>query len=131
VDAGLRQLAAQGYLPGRARLITASFLVKKLDLDWRAGVDHFAGLLLDADVANNAGNWQWVAGTGTDTKPYRRFNPLRQAGRFDPDGAYVRRWIPELSRLAGPAVHRPWLLPAGRRPKGYPEPVPGAIEREG
>ena len=75
-----------------------------------------AQLLLDADVANNAGNWQWVAGTGTDTKPYRRFNPVRQGHRFDPDGEYVRRYVPELAKIAGGAVHEPWLLPGDQRP---------------
>ena len=93
VDAGMRQLAAEGWMHNRARLITASYLTKELRIDWRAGAEHFMSLLLDADVANNHGNWQWVAGTGNDTKPYRRFNPDRQAERFDPDGAYVRRYV--------------------------------------
>jgi deoxyribodipyrimidine photo-lyase len=115
VDAGMRQLAAQGFMHNRARLITASFLTRQLGLDWREGAAWYAHLLLDADVANNSGNWQWVAGTGTDTKPYRRFNPIRQARRFDPDGGYVRRWVRELSGIAGPAVHEPWLLPAAER----------------
>ncbi|MEV4415742.1 deoxyribodipyrimidine photo-lyase [Catellatospora sp. NPDC049609] len=92
VDAGMRQLAAEGWMHNRARLITASYLTKTLGLDWRAGAAWFARLLLDADVANNNGNWQWVAGTGTDTKPYRRFSPQRQTERFDPDGEYIRRW---------------------------------------
>jgi deoxyribodipyrimidine photo-lyase len=92
VDAGMRQLVAEGFMHNRARLITASYLTKTLGLDWRLGADWFARWLVDADVANNWGNWQWVAGTGTDTKPYRRFSPDRQAARFDPDGEYVRRW---------------------------------------
>lgn len=92
VDAGMRQLAAEGWMHNRARLITASYLTKTLGLDWRDGAAWFNRLLIDADVANNNGNWQWVAGTGTDTKPYRRFSPQRQAERFDPDGEYVRRW---------------------------------------
>jgi len=92
VDAGMRQLRAEGFMHNRARLITASHLTKTLGLDWRHGADWFARWLVDADVANNWGNWQWVAGTGTDTKPYRRFNHDRQAARFDPNGEYVRRW---------------------------------------
>ncbi|WP_166388693.1 cryptochrome/photolyase family protein [Catellatospora methionotrophica] len=92
VDAGMKQLAAEGWMHNRARLVTASYLTKTLGLDWRDGAAWFNRLLIDADVANNNGNWQWVAGTGTDTKPYRRFSPDRQAERFDPDGEYVRRW---------------------------------------
>lgn len=130
VDAGMRQLAAEGWMHNRARLITASFLTKQLGLDWRAGAAWYASLLLDADVANNNGNWQWVAGTGNDTKPYRRFNPVRQAERFDPEGDYVRRWVPELAGVTGKAVHQPWRLPeAERRALRYegslaPEPEP-------
>jgi deoxyribodipyrimidine photo-lyase len=121
VDAGMRQLAAEGWMHNRARLITASFLTKHLGLDWRDGAAHFADLLLDADVANNNGNWQWVAGTGTDTKPYRRFNPIRQAERFDPDGGYVRRYVAELAGIEGGQVHRPWRLPR----VDYPPPFEG------
>jgi deoxyribodipyrimidine photo-lyase len=110
VDAGMRQLADEGWMHNRARLVTASFLTGHLGLDWRAGAAHFASLLLDADVASNNGNWQWVAGTGTDTKPYRRFNPIRQAERFDPSGDYVRRYVPELTGVPGGAVHKPWTL---------------------
>nr|MBA3490112.1 deoxyribodipyrimidine photo-lyase [Longispora sp. (in: high G+C Gram-positive bacteria)] len=85
---------------------------------------HFSDLLLDADIGSNVGNWQWTAGTGTDTKPYRRFNPLRQASRFDPAGDYVRRWIPELADVSGPAVHAPWDLPAASRMNlSYPPPL--------
>lgn len=93
VDAGMRQLLAEGWMHNRARMITASHLTKTLGLDWRAGAAWFAERLLDADVANNCGNWQWVAGTGNDPKPYRRFNPVRQQARFDPEGEYVRRWL--------------------------------------
>jgi len=110
VDAGMRQLLAEGTMPNRARLVTASFLVKHLYLDWRLGAAHFAEHLVDGDVANNVGNWQWVAGTGADTRPNRVFNPTRQARRFDPDGAYVRRWVPELEGIDGGAVHEPWRL---------------------
>nr|BFE64471.1 deoxyribodipyrimidine photo-lyase [Dactylosporangium thailandense] len=122
VDAGMRQLLAEGWMHNRARLITASYLTKHLNCDWRAGGDHFFDLLLDGDVANNFGNWQWVAGTGNDTKPYRRFNPIRQAERFDPDGDYVRRYVPELARIPGKAVHEPWKLPASAH-RGYPSPL--------
>jgi len=93
VDAGMRQLRAEGWMHNRARLITASYLTKTLGLDWRSGGDWFMQHLVDADVANNYGNWQWVAGTGTDTKPYRQFSPARQAERFDPDRAYRDRYL--------------------------------------
>jgi deoxyribodipyrimidine photo-lyase len=120
VDAGMRQLRAEGWMHNRARLITAAFLTKHLGLDWRRGVDWFFRWLLDGDVANNSGNWQWVAGTGNDTKPYRRFNPIRQAERFDPDGVYVRRYVPELRSIDGKAVHQPWRLGLGL---DYPAPL--------
>lgn len=130
VDAGMRQLAAEGFLHNRARLITASYLTKTLGLDWRAGARWYDEQLVDADVANNYGNWQWVAGTGNDARPYRGFNPVRQARRFDPDGAYVRRWVPELADLDGPAVHEPWLLPPARRRRlAYPPPIAAVPER--
>jgi deoxyribodipyrimidine photo-lyase len=92
----MRQLRLEGWMHNRARLLTASFLTKHLGIDWRAGAAHFFEHLVDGDVANNIGNWQWVAGTGADTRPYRKLNPLRQAERFDPDGAYVRRYVPEI-----------------------------------
>jgi deoxyribodipyrimidine photo-lyase len=124
IDAGMRQLAAQGWMHNRARLLTASFLVKDLRLDWRLGARHFLDLLVDGDIANNSGNWQWVAGTGNDTRPNRTFNPVRQARRFDPDGTYVRRWVPELASVPGPRVHAPWALdPAERERLGYCEPL--------
>jgi deoxyribodipyrimidine photo-lyase len=124
VDAGMRQLVAEGYMHNRARLIVGSFLTKTLYLDWRLGAAHFASLLADADVANNVGNWQWVAGTGNDTRPNRVLNPLRQAKRFDPDGNYVRRYVPELAAIDGYAVHEPWRLPSReRKALGYPEPI--------
>ncbi|KJK56944.1 cryptochrome/photolyase family protein [Saccharothrix sp. ST-888] len=121
VDAGMRQLAHEGWMHNRARLLTASFLAKTLYQDWRLGAAHFLALLVDGDVANNQLNWQWVAGTGTDTRPNRVLNPLVQAKRFDPDGAYVRRWVPELAGIPGAAVHRPWLLDP--RPRNYPAPI--------
>ncbi len=124
VDAGMRQLAREGFLPNRARLIVASFLTKTLGIDWRAGADHFEDLLVDADLANNRGNWQWVAGTGNDTRPNRVLNPIRQARRFDPDGAYVRRHVPELGGLEGGSVHEPWKLDGEARDGiDYPDPI--------
>jgi deoxyribodipyrimidine photo-lyase len=121
VDAGMRQLQREGYMHNRARLITASFLVRRLGVDWRAGARHFFDWLVDGDVANNAGNWQWVAGTGANPRPGRALNPLRQARRFDPDGAYVRRYVPELAAIEGRAIHEPWKLRAGAT--GYPAPI--------
>ncbi len=100
----------------RARLVTASFLVKDLGVDWREGARHFYGLLLDGDVAQNAGNWQWVAGTGTDSRPNRIFNPVTQSRKLDPDGHYIRRYIPELMDV--PDVHEPGLLAPD-----YPAPI--------
>ena len=124
VDAGMRQLEAEGFMPNRARLIVGSFLTKTLGLDWREGAAHFEQLLVDADLANNVGNWQWVAGTGNDTRPNRVLNPLRQARRFDPEGAYVRRHVRELAGLEGRSIHEPWRLDAGPRQKlRYPDPV--------
>src|SRR5579875_1509106 len=111
VDAGMRQLAAEGFMHNRARMITASFLTRNLRIDWREGYRHFGALLADGDVANNAGNWQWVAGTGNDTRPNRTMNPLRQSRRFDPSGDYIRRYVPELADLASPQIHTPWTLP--------------------
>jgi deoxyribodipyrimidine photo-lyase len=123
VDAGMRQLAEEGFMHNRARLIVGSFLTKTLYLDWRLGAAHFARLLLDADVASNVGNWQWVAGTGNDTRPNRVLNPLRQARRFDPRGDYVRRHVPELAGVGGGAVHEPWRLGPAREALDYPEPL--------
>jgi deoxyribodipyrimidine photo-lyase len=124
VDAGMRQLAREGFMHNRARLIVSSFLTKTLVIDWRAGADHFEDLLVDADLANNRGNWQWVAGTGNDTRPNRVLNPIRQARRFDPDGAYVRRLVPELAGLEGSSIHEPWKLdPEARAKLDYPEPI--------
>jgi deoxyribodipyrimidine photo-lyase len=123
VDAGLRQLRAEGFMHNRARLVTASFLVKHLYLDWRLGARHFESLLVDGDLANNRLNWQWVAGTGADTRPNRVFNPTRQARRYDPTGDYVRRWVPELARLEGPSVHEPWRVGGLLAPEGYPPPI--------
>ena len=108
VDAGMRQLQAEGFMHNRARMIVASFLTKDLYLDWRVGARHFLDHLLDGDIANNNLNWQWVAGTGTDTNPNRVFNPTVQGKRFDPDGDYVRRYVPELPRSrTAPSRSRP------------------------
>ena len=96
VDAGMRQLLHEGWMHNRARLIAGSFLTKHLSIDWRQGAAHFYAHLVDGDVANNTGNWQWVAGTGADTRPYRMLNPERQSERFDPGGVYARRWVDEL-----------------------------------
>jgi deoxyribodipyrimidine photolyase len=98
VDAAMRQLLAEGYMPNRQRMLAASYLTKELGVDWRVGAAHFMAHLVDGDVPANSGNWQWVAGTGADTRPNRRFNLERQARLHDPDGSYVRRWLPE--RLA-------------------------------
>ena len=124
VDAAMRQLRLEAWMPGRARLLAASFLVKDLRLDWRLGAAHFAELLVDGDVASNSGNWQWVAGTGTDTRPNRVFNPVRQAMRFDPSGDYVRRYVPELGSLPPKTIHQPWTLGAEALARlGYPAPL--------
>ena len=122
VDAGMRELAATGFMHNRARMIVASFLTKDLNIDWREGAAHFALLLLDGDVASNAGNWQWVAGTGVDSRPGRIFNPTLQGRRYDPSGEYVRRWVPELAAVPGGAVHEPWKLDPLLR-NGYPAPI--------
>jgi deoxyribodipyrimidine photo-lyase len=123
VDAGMRQLLATGWMHNRVRMLTASFLVKDLHLDWRRGARWFMQQLVDGDLASNQHGWQWVAGTGTDASPYFRiFNPVTQGQRVDPDGAYVRRWVPELATVADRFVHHPWDDPAGP-PDGYPAPI--------
>ncbi|MGW4236739.1 cryptochrome/photolyase family protein [Streptomyces sp. NPDC004749] len=124
VDAAMRQLRYEGWMHNRARLLTASFLTKTLYVDWREGARHFLDLLVDGDLADNQLNWQWVAGTGTDTRPNRVLNPLTQAKRFDPRGDYVRRWVPELAGVEGAAVHQPWKLDARVRARlDYPDPI--------
>jgi len=113
VDAGMRQLIAEGWMHNRVRMIVASFLVKDLHVDWRLGEEHFFRLLADADTASNNGNWQWVAGTGTDAAPYFRiFNPVLQGRKFDPAGAYVRRYVPGLARVPDAFIHAPWEMSA-------------------
>jgi deoxyribodipyrimidine photo-lyase len=122
VDAGMRQLLAQGWMHNRVRMIVASFLVKDLHIEWQHGARHFMRHLVDGDLASNQHGWQWTAGTGTDAAPFFRiFNPTAQGKKFDPDGDYVRRWVPELRSVAGPAVHEPWRL--DDVPRDYPTPI--------
>jgi deoxyribodipyrimidine photo-lyase len=110
VDAGMRELWTTGWMHNRVRMIVASFLIKDLLLPWQDGEAWFWDTLVDADLANNAANWQWVAGSGADAAPYFRiFNPVKQGETFDPEGAYVRRWVPELAKLPDKAIHAPWL----------------------
>jgi deoxyribodipyrimidine photo-lyase len=112
VDAGMRQLWRTGWMHNRVRMLSASFLVKHLLVHWRAGEDWFWDTLVDADLASNATGWQWVAGSGADAAPYFRiFNPVLQAERFDPEGDYVRRFVPELARLPAAFIHKPWCAP--------------------
>jgi len=131
VDAGMRQLWQTGWMHNRVRMITASFLVKHLLTDWREGEAWFWDTLVDADPANNAFSWQWVAGSGPDPAPFHRiFNPVTQGEKFDPDGAYIRSFVPELTGLPPAFIHRPWDAPPGvlhaagiRLGETYPEPV--------
>ncbi|MEU0409302.1 deoxyribodipyrimidine photo-lyase [Streptomyces griseorubiginosus] len=124
IDAAMRQLRHEGWMHNRGRLLTASFLAKTLYVDWRVGARHFLDLLVDGDVANNQLNWQWMAGTGTDTRPNRVLNPVTQARRYDPDGRYVRRWVPELAALEGALVHEPWKVRGlDRATFDYPDPI--------
>lgn len=121
VDAGMRQLWATGWMHNRVRMIVASFLVKDLLVPWQAGEDWFWDTLVDADSANNAASWQWVAGCGADAAPFFRvFNPVLQGEKFDPDGAYVRAWVPELAQVPAAFVHCPWKW---GRVAGYPPPM--------
>lgn len=123
VDAGMRQLRAEGWMHNRLRMLTASFLTKDLHVWWPHGARHFLDLLADGDIASNNHGWQWTAGTGTDASPYFRvFNPVLQGEKFDPDGAYVRRWVPELRHLEGKAAHQPWKHDDGYA-HDYPEPI--------
>jgi deoxyribodipyrimidine photo-lyase len=120
VDAGMRQLAAVGWMHNRVRMITASFLVKDLHVPWWWGARHFMAHLIDGDLASNNHGWQWTAGTGADAAPYFRvFNPTAQSERFDPAGDYIRRWLPELAALGDAAIHSP----GSARPDGYPAPM--------
>ena len=123
VDAGMRQLLETGWMHNRVRMIVASFLVKDLHLEWQLGAKWFEQNLTDYDPASNSHGWQWTAGCGTDASPYYRvFNPILQGYKFDPEGKYVRKFIPELAHLQGSEVHEPWLLVDGLA-NGYPEPM--------
>ena len=140
VDAGMRQLARTGWMHNRARLVVGSFLTKDLHIDWREGERHFARLLLDGEPAQNNGNWQWIASTGADPAPYfrRLFNPMTQQRKFDPDGAYVRRWVPELRDVPDKKLPEPWTMDDAEQVaagcvigRDYPAPiVDHAEERE-
>jgi len=131
VDAGMRELWQTGWMHNRVRMIVASFLIKDLRLPWQAGEAWFWDTLVDADLANNAASWQWVAGSGADAAPYFRiFNPMTQGEKFDPDGAYVRRFIPELAALPASVIHAPWTASACERARAgvrlgetYPNPI--------
>ncbi|HEX2700027.1 MAG TPA: deoxyribodipyrimidine photo-lyase [Acidimicrobiales bacterium] len=131
VDAGMRQLLAEGWMHNRVRMITASFLVKDLHLTWQRGARHFLHHLVDGDLASNNHGWQWVAGTGTDPAPFFRvFNPVTQGRTWDPDGDYIRRHVPELAGLGAGEIHEPWTRSTGP-PNGYPPPlVDHKAERE-
>lgn len=120
VDAGMRQLRAEGWIHNRVRMVVASFLIKDLHLPWQRGAHEFMNWLRDGDLASNSHGWQWTAGCGTDASPYYRvFNPVTQGQKFDPDGDYVRRYIPELAQLPGKSAHTPWDAPDGYA-HGYP-----------
>jgi deoxyribodipyrimidine photo-lyase len=131
VDAGMRQLKQTGWMHNRVRMIVASFLVKDLRLDWRSGERYFMRELLDADLAANNGNWQWCAGTGTDAmRGYRIFNPSLQSRRFDPDGHYIKRYLPELSQVPAALIHEPHLMTSDQQQRStcrigseYPFPI--------
>ena len=122
VDAGMRQLNATGYMHNRLRMVTASFLTKDLGVSWQRGEGYFARHLNDYELASNNGGWQWAASTGCDAQPwFRIFNPVTQSERFDPQGAFIRRWVPELAALSGKTIHAPWK--AGVSVADYPPPI--------
>jgi deoxyribodipyrimidine photo-lyase len=131
VDAGMRELWQTGYMHNRVRMVAASFLCKHLLVDWRCGQRWFWDTLVDADLANNTCGWQWVAGSGADASPYFRiFNPTTQAQKFDGDGSYIRRWLPELAALPDKFLHEPSIAPAEVLEAGgvilgqtYPHPI--------
>jgi len=131
VDAAMRQINATGYMHNRLRMIVASFLVKDLLVDWRKGEAYFAAKLIDFDLASNNGGWQWAASTGCDAQPYFRvFNPVTQSERFDAEGTFIRKYVPELAPLDAREIHAPWLVPPDmQRTKGvvigrdYPAPI--------
>ena len=126
VDAGMRQLWHTGWMHNRVRMVVASFLTKNLLIPWQEGAAWFWDTLVDADLANNSMGWQWVAGCGADAAPYFRvFNPVLQSEKFDPEGAYVLRWVPELNGLPIRYIHKPWSAPASVRLNlgDYPPPM--------
>lgn len=131
VDAAMRQLATTGYMHNRLRMVVASFLTKDLGIDWRRGERHFADHLIDYDLAANNGGWQWAASTGCDAQPYFRiFNPVTQSARFDPEGRFIRRYVPELARVPDRYIHAPWQMGAAEQAaagarigRDYPAPV--------
>ncbi len=123
VDAGMRELNATGFMHNRVRMVTASFLVKDIHIDWRKGEQYFASRLVDYDPAVNNGNWQWTASTGCDAQPYFRiFNPWNQQVKFDKDCEYVRRWIPELREIPVKSIHK-WFSEHGKYDVSYPAPM--------
>ena len=123
VDAGMRQLQAEGWMHNRVRMVVASFLIKDLHLGWWHGAEWFMTYLRDGDISQNQLNWQWVAGCGTDPAPYFRiFNPITQSEKFDGDGEYIRRYVPELADVPIKHLHQPWQAPDGP-PAGYPGPI--------
>jgi deoxyribodipyrimidine photo-lyase len=139
VDAGMRELWITGWMHNRVRMVVASFLVKNLLLPWQEGTRWFWDTLVDADLAQNTLGWQWSAGCGADAAPYFRiFNPVSQGEKFDPDGDYVRQWVPELAKLPAPWIHQPWTAPAAELTrasvilgKTYPDPIVSlSISRE-
>jgi deoxyribodipyrimidine photo-lyase len=139
IDAAMRQINSSGYMHNRLRMVTASFLVKDLGIDWRRGEQYFADRLNDFDLASNNGGWQWSASTGCDAQPFFRiFNPITQSEKFDPDGKFIRLYVPELASLDGKQIHAPWRLVRSEQErlnvvigKTYPEPiVDHAVARE-
>jgi deoxyribodipyrimidine photo-lyase len=123
IDAGMRELWSTGYMHNRVRMVVASFLTKGLFIDWRLGADWFLDTLLDADLANNSASWQWVAGSGVDAAPYFRiFNPVLQSQKFDPEGEYIRKWVPELAFCSPKSIHEPWASPHTGT-LSYPKPM--------
>lgn len=131
VDAAMRQLNRTGFMHNRLRMLTASFLVKDLQIDWRWGEAYFAGKLLDYDLASNNGGWQWAASTGCDAQPwFRIFNPVTQSEKFDPEGRFIRCHVPELAACPDKFIHAPWKLPPGEQHRcgmvigrDYPAPI--------
>jgi deoxyribodipyrimidine photo-lyase len=130
VDAAMRQIVKEGWMHNRTRMVVASFLVKDLHLEWQLGERFFREHLVDYDVASNSHGWQWTAGCGTDASPYYRvFNPIEQGKRFDAEGEYIKKYVPELSHLTAAEIHEPWLAVAGYK-NYYPKRiVDHALER--